>query len=225
MNAQEKIAALNLNGKVRREAMQEIGQDTIMSILSERGSAKALAEKLQFANSGALSVATGDLGWREVGHRDNGDGEVEGEKKPAKQRAKGVLPATTAAWAATQLMAAHCATGGDADEFDPPELTPEIFREIPAFRLQRNGWLKHIEEKLGGINGDAAKAFRQWLGVPITAAQAEAEAEAEVETRRKMKIASLKSCLDAAAKLANELMMLDVSNGIAETLERLDAVV
>lgn len=193
MNAQEKINALNLNGLVRRAAMEAIGKDIIMGILAERGAAKALAEKLGFANSGALSVATGDLGWREVGHRENGETESKPESSPKQtvKRTKGVLPTVTAAWAVTQLTAAHCAAGGDVDSFECPELTPESFRNIPAFKAQRDGWMKHIETKLGGLDSDAAKDFRAWLGVPLTKEQADIESKAIDTGKRKMRMKEL----------------------------------
>lgn len=204
MNAQEKIEALNLNGLVRRAAMEKIGKDTIMNILAERGTAKLLAEKLGFANSGALSVATGDLGWREIGHRENGAEKQENAPKTVK-RMKGIIPSVTEVWASAQLMAAHCAAGGDVDSFEAPVITPDIFKNIPAFKMQRDGWLRHVDTKLGGIDSDAAKDFRIWLGAPLTAKQAESEAKAENTGKKKMRMKELAYNVNKSYSLLQEL--------------------
>lgn len=206
MNAQEKIDALNLNGKVRRAAMEVIGKDVIMGILQERGAAKILAEKLGFANSGALSVATGDLGWRGVSTRTgNGESENKESKVVVKRAAKCVLPAVTAAWAIAQLQGAWCALGNDPDEFDPPELTPEVFRNIPAFKAQRDGWLRHLAQKLGGLDSDAAKDFRAWLGVPLTAEQAEIENNEVNNGKKKLRMKELAYNVNRVNSLLQEL--------------------
>lgn len=203
MNAIEKINTLNLNGLLRKAAMEKIGKDTIMGILAERGTAKLLAEKLGFANSGALSVATGDLGWREVGHR--GDSEKQENAPKTVKRMKGIIPSVTEVWASAQLMAAHCAAGGDSDTFEAPVITPDVFRSIPAFKMQRQGWLRHVNDKLGGIDSEASRDMRAWLGVPLTNNQAEIEENAKNTEKKKTMIAELAYSVNKVNSLLHEL--------------------
>src|SRR5574343_1064787 len=89
------IDCLDLGGMTGRAAMKYVGQTCIMSILEHRGAAKLLAAKLGFANSGALSVATADLGWRVAGTRD--DAGMGTSKPRGNVKIKGSLPAKTSA--------------------------------------------------------------------------------------------------------------------------------
>ena len=209
MNAIDKIAALNLNGLVRRAAMEKIGKETIMGILQERGAAKILAEKLGFANSGALSVATGDLGWREVSTR-NGNGESETVKDetktphPVKRKISGFIPPQTLAWANRQIAAAFVAAGGDPDDVQDVDVTPSVFSEIPSFKMQRQGWIDHIK-KMGGLDSEPMRALRAWLGVPLTAEQDELESKAIDTGKRKMRMKELAYNANRAHILMREL--------------------
>ena len=209
MNAIDKIAAMNLNGLVRRAAMEKIGKETIMGILQERGAAKILAEKLGFANSGALSVATGDLGWREVSTR-NGNGESETVKdetktpQPVKRKISGFIPHQTLAWANRQIAAAFVAAGGDPDDVQDVDVTPSVFSEIPSFKMQRQGWIDHIK-KMGGLDSEPMRALRAWLGVPLTAEQAEIENNEVNNGKKKLRIKELAYNVNRVNSLLQDL--------------------
>ena len=210
MNAIDKIAALNMGGLVRRAAMEKIGKEAIMGILQERGAAKILAEKLGFANSGALSAATGALGWREVSTRTAGNGESETVKdetktqQPVKRKVSGFIPPQTLAWASRQLAAAFVAAGGDPDDVQDVDVTPSVFSEIPSFKTQRQGWLDHVK-KMGGLDSEPMRALRAWLGVPLTAEQAELESKAIDTGKRKMRMKELAYNANRAHIIMREL--------------------
>src|SRR5574343_66568 len=164
MNAKELkdlIDGLSLGGFQGRAAMKFVGRETIMSILANRGAAALLAEKLGFANSGVLSVATADLGWRTAGTRDH-DGM--GTKPRGNVKIKGSLPSKTSAAIAMVLGMNPAEDDIGWDEF------------TLARDQQGEDWVNHLFTRLGGRDSGGGKDFADWIESNTLADKARAEA-------------------------------------------------
>src|SRR5574343_275846 len=154
------IDVLDLGGLTGRDAMRFVGQACIMSLLGHRGAAKLLAEKLGFASSGVLSVATAEMGWRVAGTRD-----ADGGNKTAKNvKIKGNLPSKTSAAIAKVL-------GLDLEYDDIG--WPEYLRAVD---MQGADWIDHLYVRLGGRDSDGGKDFTAWIDSNRMADIAKAEA-------------------------------------------------
>ena len=169
-NVKDVIDSLDLGGMTGRDAMRHIGRETIMAILSVRGAAKLLSEKLGFANSGAISVATADLGWREAGTRDDGG---MGTTKPRAVKIKGSLPSKTSAAIAIVIG------------LNPAEDDIGWTEYLRAVDMQGADWIDHLYHRLGGRNSDGGKDFTAWIDSNRAADAARAEAEARSNPRIK----------------------------------------
>lgn len=112
------------------------------------------------------------------------------ESTPRQIKNKGYLPPATKNWMLVNLLNDWIRAGNDSDDFVPPdEFTPEVLFSIRAVCEETLGWrIRHIENKLGGLNSDLGIALRQWAGRPLTTAQAEIEQAANSNTQLRISI-------------------------------------
>lgn len=164
-NVKDVIDNLDLGGMTGRDAMRHIGRETIMAILSVRGAAKLLSVKLGFANSGALSVATADLGWRQASTRDDAGMGTTKPRGTTPPKIKGSLPFKTANAIAKVLNI-------DTEE---NEVTWDDFKR--ALDVMGDNWLDHLFSRLNGRDSDGGKDFTSWIDSNRAADIAKAEAE------------------------------------------------
>ena len=148
-NVKYVIDGLDLGGLSGREAMRYVGRETIMEILAVRGAGKLLAEKLGMANSGVLSVATADMGWREANTRNN-DG-MSTAKRSRNVKISGSLPFKTALAVARVL------------NIDPEET--DIGWDEFTLALESHGeeWIAHLMSRLGGPETEGGKDLSMWI--------------------------------------------------------------
>ena len=128
------------------------------------------------------------------------------ETGPRTRKVKGILPTVTRNWIISNLVQDWVRAGNDPDDLQPPdEVTPETLASVWGFQTGSPGWLRHINEKLGGLESEAAIALRQWAGRPLTCAQA--ELERTVETKAQLESA-VKKHVGKAIQSLNEFQSL-----------------
>jgi hypothetical protein len=136
-------------------------------------SREILVAEIGYANEGAAYNAarnSGIIAGGPVSTGNNGDGD-----KVRAKRVKGCLPVEVERWVRSGMMADWVYAGNSTDDYEEPEeITPEIFLNHRPVKDETTAYRK-ILARIGGIDGDAGKALRAWVGRALTKAQELAE--------------------------------------------------
>src|SRR5574343_474366 len=148
-DVQAYLDGFSKNGLDGRDLMRAVGQETMMNMIAVRGASAVISAWLGFSNSGVLSVATADLGWRIAGTR--GPSGSSGTVK-----VKGSLPYKTA-FAVAKVIGLE----PDPEEFDAELIGWQEFKL--ALEQQGSEWLELLFRRLGGRESDGGKSFTAWI--------------------------------------------------------------